>query len=214
MESAHPSHRSPAAPRAVQFVAITVAVVASRALDILTTLSATPDLSRETNPLHRVLGLGWRPLLIVNAVIVVVLIAAAWRAAFGRPVPLPTEPGLDYESFIGRFWLGRPTRTSPSRAALWLPADSSVRWSFIGGPLARLVVVARLVIAAWNTWAARPDAAKVDRRLLPIATVLFWAAIAGSIWWLVRRFLASAYARYQRQSDSRITLPRRFGRPE
>ena len=213
MESANASHKSPATARAVQFVAITLAVIGSRALDILTTLNATPDLSRETNPLHRVLGLGWRPLLLVNAVIVLILIAAAWRAGFGRPVPLPDEPGLDYESFIGRFWLGRPTRCSPSRAALWLPAPSSVRWSFIGGPLARLVVVASMVIAVWNTWAARPEAATVDRRLLPIATVLFWLAIAVAIWWLVRRFLASAYAQYRRQSSSRITPPRRSETP-
>ena len=186
--------------RVVQFVAIAVALVASRALDILTTLHATPDLARETNPLHRVLGLGWHSLLFVNAIIVIVLIAAAWRAAFGPSAPLPAEAGLDYESFIGRYWFGRPIRSSPSRAALWLPAASSVRWSFIGGPLARLVVVASMVIAAWNRWAATRDAMRVDRRVLPVATVIFWSGIALAIWWLVRRFLASEYLRYRRQA--------------
>jgi hypothetical protein len=191
----------PFGPRVVQFVALAVALVASRALDILTTLHATPDLARETNPLHRVLGLGWRSLIVVNVIIVIVLIAAAWRAAFGPAAPLPNESGLDYESFIGRYWFGRPIRSSASRAALWLPAASGVRWSFIGGPIARLVVVASIVIAAWNRWAATRGAMRIDRRVLPVATVIFWSAIAVAIWWLVRRFLASEYARYRRQTS-------------
>jgi hypothetical protein len=88
-----------------------------------------------------------------------------------------------------------------SRAALWLPAAASVRWSFIGGPIARLVVVASMVIAAWNRWAATRDAMHIDRRVLPVATVIFWSGIAVAIWWLVRRFLASEYARYRRQTS-------------
>jgi hypothetical protein len=181
----------------IRFVATTLLLVAARALDALTTWIATRDLTLESNPLARVLHLGWRGLLVVNLLAVGVLTLAAWRAAFVPP-PLPPERGLDFEGFIARYWFGARGRRTVSQAVMYLPADRRVRWAFIGGPGAAIVIGASTVLAAWNLLVARGII--VHPMLGRVWLVAFWGAVAMSLALSVRAFLRRAYDAYARHA--------------
>jgi hypothetical protein len=176
-----------------RFLATAVLLVAARAADAYTTYLATPDLSLEANPLERLLHVGWSGLLVINAVVVAVMIVAARRAAFAPPA-LPSEPHLDLPAFVGRFWFSRDERRSLLQAALYLPADRRVRWAFIGGPGAVLVIAASAVIAISNLLIAS------DVRVTPAAARMWvgsiWGAVAIGLMLAVRIYLLRAYARY------------------
>jgi hypothetical protein len=179
----------------IRFLATTVLLVAARALDALTTWIATRDLALESNPLTRVLHLGWWGLLLVNTAVVGVIAVAAWHAAFTPPA-LPREPGLDFPAFVARYWFARTGRRSVSQAICWLPADVRVRMAFIGGPGAVLVIVGSAVAAAWNTLVARHVVAGPALGRLGLAA--FWLGLALGLTLAVRIFLVRAYARYAR----------------
>jgi hypothetical protein len=182
----------------LRFLATALLIVAARALDAWTTWIATPDLKLEQNPLAKVLHVGWGGLLLVNAAVVALLVGAAWRAAFAPPM-LPRESGLDLHAFVSRYWFSRPEERSIAQAVFWLPADRRVRWAFIGGPGVTLVVVASVIVGAWNLLVARG----VVRSALTgrIWIIAFWAAILAGLCIAVRVFLLRAYARYLRQVD-------------
>jgi hypothetical protein len=182
--------------RAVLRVLVTSALlVAARAIDAWTTWIATPDLSLEANPLELALRSGWAGLLVVNAIVVVVMVLAIWRAAVAPPA-LPRDPGLDFHAFVARYWFSRSGRRSLAQAVFWLPADRQVRWAFIGGPGVALVIGASVVVAAWNLLVARhvviaPSAGR-------LWLVAFWSGMGISLCVAVRVFLLRAYARYAR----------------
>ena len=178
-----------------RFVATTLLLVAARALDALTTWVATRDLALESNPLQRLFHLGWFGLLLVNLLAVGVMTLAAWRAAF-VPAPLPAESSLDFEEFVARYWFGRGGRRSVLQAALYLPADRRVRWAFIGGPGAVIVIAASAVLAAWNLLVAR--GLVVHPAVGRLWLIGFWAAVVMALALAVRSFLRRAYARYER----------------
>lgn len=171
----------------------TLLLVAARGLDALSTWMATPDLALEANPLQRGLHAGWSVLLLVNALVVIVMAAAAWRAAFAPPV-LPRESGLDLDAFVARYWFSTAGRRSIGQAVFWLPADRRVRWAFIGGPGAVLVIAASVAAAAWNLLVARRVVVAPAAGHLWL--VMFWSAVVIGLYLAVRIFLRRAYARY------------------
>jgi hypothetical protein len=176
-----------------RFVATTLLLVAARALDALTTWIATRDLELEFNPLQRLFHFGWLGLLLVNLLAVGVMSLAAWRAAFVPPA-LPAEKGLDFEAFVARYWFGALGRRSVMQAALYLPADRRVRWAFIGGPGAAIVIVGSAVLAAWNLLVARGFV--VHPALGRVWLAGFWTAVVLALGFSVRTFLLRSYARY------------------
>lgn len=188
--------KSDAAAR-MRFWATTILLVAARALDAGTTYKATPDLSQEANPLQRAFHLGWAGLLIVNALVLALMIYAAWRAAFVPP-ELPSDAGLDLPSFVARFWFSRNERRSLLSAIFWLPADRRVRWSFIGGPGAALVVLASLLVAAGNLVIAYR--VHIPMLLARVWVSAFWAIVFVGVCVAVWAFLLRAYSRYTRQT--------------
>jgi len=169
-------------------------LIAARALDAYSTWIATRDLSLEMNPLTRFFHLGWRGLLLVNAFIVVLMLAAIWRASFAPP-PLPAEQGLDLDAFVSRFWFARGGRRSLSQAVWYLPADRRIRWAFIGGPGAAIMIVASVVLAGWNLLVAHNAVSPAMARVWLVA---FWSGVAMSLALGVRIFVLRAYARYAR----------------
>jgi hypothetical protein len=176
-----------------RFVATTLLLVAARALDALSTWIATRDLALESNPLQRLFHFGWLGLLLVNLAAVAVMTLAAWRAAFVPPT-LPVEEGLDFEAFVARYWFGANGRRSVMQAVLYLPADRRVRWAFIGGPGATIVIVGSTVLAAWNLLVAR--GVVVHPAFGRLWLVAFWTAMVLGVGLSVRTFLGRAYARY------------------
>jgi hypothetical protein len=182
-----------------RFLATSVLLVAARALDALTTWVATRDLTLESNPLTRVLHIGWWGLLLANAAVVGLLVAAAWNAAFAPP-SLPSESGLDFHAFVARYWFARPGRRSLLHAMLYLPADARVRRAFIGGPGVVLVIVASAVASIWNLLVAWHvvDGPAAGR----IGLAAFWIGLAIGLVLAVRVFLTRAYARYTRAAGA------------
>ena len=185
------------ARRGLRFVATTALLVAARALDAWSTWVATPDLRLETNPLQRLLHFGWGGLLLMNAVVIAILVYAAWRAAF-RPPALPTEPGFDLPAFIGHYWFSSSQPRSLVQATYWLPADRRVRWAFIGGPGAALVIAASALVAVWNLAVAR--GVVISPRAGHLWVAAFWVAVLLGLGGAVRLFLVRAYTRYSRYS--------------
>lgn len=179
----------------LRFLAITTLVIAVRALDAWTTWMATPDLMLEQNPLERLLHVGWTGLLLLNAAVVVLLAAAAWHAAY-RPPSLPRDAGLDLPGFVGRYWFSRAERRSVAQAMFWLPADRQVRWAFVGGPGALLVIVASIVVGGWNLLVAQHIVRSPVVGRIWIAS--FWLAMLLGLCVAVRAFLLRAYTRYLR----------------
>lgn len=177
-----------------RFVTTAVLLVLARGADAITTWMATPDLALEANPLQRLLHIGWGGLLLVNAIVVVVMIAAARRAAFAPP-SLPTEPGLDLQAFVGRFWFSRRERRSLAMASMYLPADRRVRWAFIGGPIAVLVIAASTLVAIGNWFIA--GGLRVTPAVAHAWVAGFWGAVVLGVVLAVRVFLLRAYARYR-----------------
>lgn len=179
----------------LRVLAITTLIIAARAFDAWTTWMATPDLQLEQNPLQRLLHVGWSGLLLLNAAVVVVLAAAAWHATFSPP-SLPRDAELDLPSFVGRYWFSRPDRRTIAQAMFWLPANRDVRWAFIGGPGVLLVIVASVVVGAWNWLVATHVVLSSTAGTIGIAA--FWIAILLALCVSVRVFLLHAYARYLR----------------
>lgn len=180
----------------VRFGVTAVLLVAARALDAVSTYLATPDLKQEANPLQRAFHLGWPGLLLVNALVLALMIYAAWRAAFVPPA-LPNDAGLDLQSFVARFWFSRNERRSLASAIFWLPADRRVRWAFIGGPGAALVILASLLVAGGNLLIAYH--VHIPLALARVWVSGFWAIVLVGLYIAVRAFLLRAYARYTRQ---------------
>ena len=185
----------------IRFLATTLLLVAARALDAITTWTATRDLALESNPLTYVLPphFRWWGLVLVNAIVAALMVIAAWHAAFA-PAPLPRERGLDLPAFVARYWFARPGRRSVAQAVFWLPADARVRWGFIGGPGAVLVIVASGVAATWNLLVARHIVA--DPAIGRLWLVVFWLGVALGLALAVRLFLVRAYRRYARRVSS------------
>jgi hypothetical protein len=177
-----------------RFLTTAVLLVLARGADAITTWMATPDLALEANPLQRLLHIGWSGLLLINAVVVVVMIVAARRAAFAPPA-LPSELGLDMPAFVGRYRFSRPERRSLAMAARYLPADRRVRWAFIGGPIAVLVIVASTLVAIGNWFIAR--GLRVKPAVAHVWVGGFWGAVVIGVLLAVRVFLLRAYARYR-----------------
>lgn len=132
--------------------------------------------------------------MLINALVVALMIFAAWRAASAPPA-LPHESNLDLHAFIGRFWFSRAERRSLGQAAMYLPADRRVRWAFIGGPGATLVIAASALVAVGNVFVAR------GLRVSPSGARLwvggFWGAVVVGVVLAVRIFLLRAYRRYR-----------------
>ncbi|MEO6878890.1 MAG: hypothetical protein ABI205_10440 [Gemmatimonadaceae bacterium] len=179
----------------LRFLATTCMIVVARALDAWTTWLATPNLALEANPLERLLHLGWWGMLVMNAIVVALVAFAAWHAAFRAP-PLPAEAGLDQEAFVGRYWFSSRERHTRAQAMLWLPADRRVRWAFIGGPGAALVIAGSLVAAGWNLLVARRIVVAHTAGVVGIA--IFWGAVLAGLGVAVHVFLRRAYRRYSR----------------
>jgi hypothetical protein len=189
----------------LRFFATALLIVAARGLDAWTTWIATPDLKLEQNPLERALHVGWSGLLLLNAAVAAVLIAAAWRATFAPP-SLPGESDLDLRAFVSRYWFSRSGRRSIAQAMLWLPADRRVRWAFIGGPGVILVVVASAVVGVWNLLVARGVVRSAAAGHVWI--IGFWIGVLAGLCVAVRVFLLRAYGRYlRRPAAARTTRP-------
>ncbi|HEY4216169.1 MAG TPA: hypothetical protein VGM67_03470 [Gemmatimonadaceae bacterium] len=181
----------------LRFLAITISIIAARAFDAWTTWVATPDLRLEQNPLESLLHVGWSGLLLLNAGVAALLVGAAWSAAFRSPA-IPLEPGLDLSSFVARYWFSSSNRRSIVQAMFWLPADRRVRWAFIGGPGVALVIVASVVVGAWNLLVARGVVRSTATGTIWIAG--FWLAMLLGLGLAVRTFLLHAYTRYLREA--------------
>ena len=179
----------------VRFLATTLLLVAARAFDAITTRIATRDLSLESNPLTRLLHVGWAGLLLANGVVVLVLAVGIWCAVFAPPSP-PTEPALEFKAFVARYWFSRGGRRSPWEAALWLPADRRVRWAFIGGPGVALVIVASIAAGIWNLLVARHVV--LGRTAGQLGLMAFWGGLVIGLVIAVRVYLSRAYACYTR----------------
>ncbi len=185
----------------LRFLATTFMIVVARALDAWTTWLATPTLALEANPLERLLHLGWWGMLLMNTIVVALVAFAAWRAAF-RPPALPAEVGLGQEAFVGRYWFSSRDGHTIAQAMLWLPADRRVRWAFIGGPGAVLVIVGSVVAAGWNFLVARGTIVAHTAGMIGIT--LFWSAVLAGLCLAVHVFLRRAYARYMRCSRAAV----------
>jgi hypothetical protein len=199
----------PASPaflaRPVARTAATVAVlVAARGLDALSTWTATRDLSLETNPLTRLLHVGWAGLLTVNAAVIAFIGLCAWRAARTPPV-LPPETGLDRDAFVARYWFAFAGRRSLGQAVFWLPADRRVRLAFVAGPGTVLVVAASAVAATWNVLVAR--GVVTGRTMGFVGVIGFWSLLSAGVVLSVRGFLLRSYARYLRQGVANDPSP-------
>ena len=179
----------------VRFLATVTLLVVARGLDACSTWIATRDLSLETNPLTRLLHVGWGGLLLVNAAVIAFIAMCAWRAE-REPAPLPAECGLDVEEFVGRYWFAMRTRRSLRQAMFWLPADRRVRRTFIGSAGATLIVAGSIAAATWNILVARGI---VTGRVIGLAGFAgFWIGLALALGVSVRLFLLRAFARYER----------------
>lgn len=190
-------------PRArLRFLATVALLIVARGLDALSTWIATRDLSLETNPLTRLFHVGWDWLLLMNVLVIAFIGSCAWRTA-SAPPPLPTEPGLDIDEFVGRYWFASRTRRSLFQAVFWLPADRRVRRAFIGTAGAALIVVGSIVAATWNVLVAR--AIVVGRTAGWLGFVGFWTGLTIGLGLSVRVFLLRAFARYRRTTDRAVS---------
>lgn len=183
----------------LRFLATTLLLVAARAFDAVTTRIATRDLALESNPLTRLLHVGWRGLLLANGVVVAAMTVGIWRAVFAPPQPL-SEPELDFHAFVARYWFSGGGRRSPWEAVLWLPADRRVRWAFIGGPGVALVIVASAGAGVWNLLVAWHV---VRGRIAgQLGLTAFWGGLVVGLALAVRLFLAHSYRRYTRATTA------------
>lgn len=186
-------------PRAsLRFLATVILLIAARGLDALSTWVATRDLALETNPLTRLLHVGWIGLLLVNAAVVAFIAVCAWRAE-RDPAPLPGEPGLDLGEFVGRYWFAVRGRRSLRQAMFWLPANLGVRRAFIGTAGAALIIAGSVAAAIWNVLVARGIVAGRAMSLAGFAG--FWIGLALGLGMSVRLFLLRGFARYERSSS-------------
>ncbi len=76
---------------------LSVALVTADILDLLSTYLATPDLTREFNPLVRSLGFGWGHVFVIHAIVLGILLFGL--VYYNRLEPSPTEKPNDVDNF-------------------------------------------------------------------------------------------------------------------
>lgn len=170
---------------------MTIALLVTRGLDILTTYRATPSLAEEANPLTSVLGFEWPALLVWNALIVALLIAAAWRAICKTAPTLPVKAGLHFDAFVSDWWFG--DETTPWWHALFrLPRDPRLMWYALGRVAPPIVIVMGVIAAAHNSHNY------LNRSMLVmVVTLIYVTAVGASILGLYL-FFRSEFRRYRR----------------
>jgi len=166
-------------PRPLLVAGLGAAVLAARALDLLTTLALTPDLAGERNVVLGAIGGGW-PLLGGLNLFIAILVTGGFAAALrlqGRV--RPHRRGLHYGPFLrwslwGRF---RPL------ADLWRQWPPRRRWAWaVGRLMPWVLIVASLAAAGGNLLALRVPAWRAPWALLvggPARQALVLLAVAA-----------------------------------
>ncbi|MEO6211558.1 MAG: hypothetical protein ABIQ10_15735 [Gemmatimonadaceae bacterium] len=169
---------------------MTIALLVTRGLDILTTYRATPSLAEEANPLTSVLGFKWPALLVSNALIAALLIAAAWRAICETAPTLPAKAGLHFDAFVSDWWFDDETR--PWWHALFrLPRDLRLMWYALGRVAPPIVIVMGVVAAAHNSHHY------LNRSMLVMVVTLMYASAVGAAIFGLYLFFQAEFRRYR-----------------
>ena len=82
-----------------EFITLASLLIMTRVLDGLITYAITPDLSRETNPLVSIFGLGWAGLIIVTAILLGAVIWLNYQSLSSPCDNFPPKPGVDWCTF-------------------------------------------------------------------------------------------------------------------
>ncbi len=89
-----------------KFALTTIWILFSRSYDAYCTNLLTPDLSKESNPLVSVFGLGWTPLLLILSLLLVYIIYAYYISLFKPINQLPQEKNYTFSNMVAYTYLG------------------------------------------------------------------------------------------------------------
>jgi hypothetical protein len=131
-----------------KFTLTTIWILLTRFYDMYCTYCFTPDLSKESNPLSSVLGLGWRPLIIIIGLLSAYTIYAYYLCIYKPMHLLPTEKGYSFSNFVAFIYLGQKENWT---AVLYkLPKDLNRFNQCMGHILSKcLVVVGFISTSMW-----------------------------------------------------------------
>ncbi len=181
------------------FAVLTLLLFASRTADAATTYLVTPDLSRETNPMVRVLGFGWSQLLAAEVILSLLVVGLSYWALFSPPLRHPQEQGLRFREFADVFYFGR-------RAALtdylWRPP---VGWrlnlKMAGHTLPRVLIAMGFSVAASSL--ASVYCAPWREFLRLTAPSCYYVPLVLLSVWSIHSFLRHEYSGYSSAAPAR-----------
>lgn len=131
-----------------RFILLTILLLLSRGADIASTYFATPDLAGEMNPIQAIFNGGWTGVLLVNLLIVILALYAAYFQMH-RYQPKPTSIRFSsIWSYISWCYYDNPNLFS--KVLYKIPTDRKTSWAHFGYALPRALILGGLLAAFHN----------------------------------------------------------------
>lgn len=130
--------------KVLELLYLLIAVIATRAIDIIGTYHYTPDLGSELNPAVSMLGAGWTYILVVQLVAIATL---NYVSLFVVSPALITQPGLTFKEFVSIIYFERVIPINWSSIFMHNPKGKHQILHMYGWIIPRIVIYVGIVLA-------------------------------------------------------------------
>lgn len=164
-----------------KFIITVVWILFTRTYDAICTYRLTPDLSKESNPLVSVFGMGWFPLILTIGLLSIYIIYCYYLSMFKPKDLSPEEKGFSFGNFIAYIYLG--WKDSWTAMFYKFPKDINRFNQFVGKIFTRcLVFVGFISTIMWILINNSAFYRKIHSVLLVDGTILLGCFLIIYIW--------------------------------
>ena len=180
----------------LKFTLISTWIIFSRSFDAYCTNQLTPDLSKESNPLVSVFGMGWTPLLLIIGLLSLYAIYTYYKSVFKPMDLLPKEKGYSKGNILAYAYLGEKEHWT---SVLYKFPKSLSRFNqFMGQTLSICLSYAGAVSTLMWLLIRNVDAYKSIHSPLLVYSVLILGCLALIYQWNHKRYQEYLNLAYQK----------------
>jgi hypothetical protein len=177
----------------LEFLILAFFLVLTRAWDIITTYTVTPDLKTETNPLVSILGRGWVSVIISQIILVSIVIVLNHQSLFRIKSIYPSQKGYSYKKFMMHYYFGK--KENLIKIIYKLPQDKRTLIRLLGYVLPRALIVISIFISASSTFLIM---SRDYKRFYAVARPYYYIVLIATAFLFIILFFKREYKIYQK----------------